>query len=538
MVRRTDGFCNIVAAYMISMLLIVPVYAAGTGSMADDADVLVIEDGATEVTEGGAAEPVLETGADQDELVIEDATDQGKPVIEDAADQNELVIEEGEGDTIVIDTGEEEGISEGGMEGDELVIAGATGEGAEITEDVAETKPFSFKVDDLWVEYGYLGDANSRGSDTGYLHTKATAHWNPSDMWEYQLSARLDGYSQTGRDDWGRVRLDYDESFIRYRSDSMRVTLGTQKIIWGRIDEFPPTDRLSTYDLTRYVLDDLADRRRASPALRVESFFGDSKLDLVYLPTFREAELPSKDSVWYPVNRNTGQIFGIKSTPATSAIVKASPIDDDASESEGGFGVRFSSITSDIDYALSVQRVRQSTPYFSYNAGRGVLEAKYPRNWIVGGDLAFEGKGATWRMEAAWASDTPVTRVSGNYTTVKSLSWGMGVEFYPGDGDARVNLQLAGINLINEPSVIDRSDIYALNGSIETPFADDQWRAKTRFYVGLDKKDVYLNPEIAYTGWESQEIYLEGHYFNGADGTPGGFHEDHSIIALGWRAKF
>ncbi len=538
MVRRTDGLCGVVAAYMISMLMIVPVYAAATGSVADDGDVLVIEDGGTEVTEGGAVEPVIETGADQDELVIEDATDQGGPIIDDATDQNELIIEEGGGDTIVIDAGEKEGISEGGTEGEELVVEDSIGEGLEITEDIAATKPFSFKVNDLWVEYGYLGDSHSRATDTGYLHTRATAQWNPSDMWEFQLSARLDGYSQTGKDDWDRARLDYDESYIRYRSDEMRITLGAQKIIWGRIDEFPPTDRLSTYDLTRYILDDLADRRRASLALRVESFFGDSKLDLVYLPTFREAELPNKESVWYPVNRNTGQIFGIKSTPGTSAIIKASPIDDDASESEGGLGVRFSSLSSDVDYAVSLQRVRQSTPYFSYNPGRGVLEARYPRSWIVGGDLAFEGKGATWRLEAAWSSDTPVTRVTGSYTTVNSWSWGMGVEFFPGDGDARVNLQLNGINLINEPSVIDRSDIYALNGSIETPFADDQWRAKARFYVGLDQKDVYLNPEIAYTGWESQEIYLEGHYFNGADGTPGGYHEDHSIIALGWRAKF
>jgi hypothetical protein len=516
MIRIIEGFRNIVAACAISMLIVVPVCSADPDSMADDDEILVIEDGDTEVSEGSVEEAVIEDGAGGDELVIE----------------------EGDGDTIVIDTEDEGGISEDAMEGDELVIEDSADEGLEITEDVAETKTFSFKVDDIWIEYGYLGDSNSRGVDTGYLHTKATAQWIPSDQWEFQLSARLDGYSQSGRDDWDKAKLDYDESFVRYRSEETRITLGTQKIIWGRIDEFPPTDRLSTYDLTRYILDDLADRRRASPALRIESFFGDSKLDLVYLPTFREAELPSKQSVWYPVNSEAGKIFGLKSTPATSAIIQAAPIDDSAPDSDGGFGARFSGVSSELDYSVSVQRVRQSTPYFSFNPGRGVLEAKYPRSWIVGGDLAFEANNATWRLEAAWSSDTPVTRVTGSYTTVNSLSWGMGVEFYPGDGDARVNLQLTGINLINQPSVSDRSDIYALNGSFETPFADDQWRAKTRFYVGLDEKDVYLNPEIAYTGWESQEVYLEGHYFNGADGTPGGYHEDHSIITLGWRAKF
>ena len=56
--------------------------------------------------------------------------------------------------------------------------------------------------------------------------------------------------------------------------------------------------------------------------------------------------------------------------------------------------------------------------------------------------------------------------------------------------------------------------------------------------VGLDEKDIYLNPEIAYTGWEAQEVYVEFHFFDGDKGTPGGFYEDNSIITLGWRAAF
>ncbi len=513
-------------ACVISLLFVAPVHAVDMEAVAEESDTLIIEDGGTEVSEDTL-----------DEIVIEGELGQEEQIIQDSMEQDELVIEDDGSDTIIIE-GEADDIADEAMDGEELVIDDEMEDGSEITEDEEETEPFTAKVDDLWVEYGYLGDSNSRAVDLGYLHAKATANWKPSDSWEFQLSARVDGYTQSGRDDWDKAKLDYDESFIRYRSDEMRITVGTQTVIWGRIDEFPPTDRLSTYDLNRYVLDDLADRRRASPAVRVESFFGDAKLDLVYLPKFREAELPGKNSVWYPVNTKDGEILGLKSTPVTTAIVQAAPIDDSAPDSDGGFGVRYSNVGTNIDYAVSLQRVRQSTPYFSFNPGNGVLEAKYPRSWVVGGDLEFEGYDATWRMEAAWSSDAPVTRLGGAYTTVNSVSWGVGVEFFPGDGDTRVNLQLTGMNLINAPAVTDRTEIYALNGSVETPFADDQWRAKARFYVGLDEKDVYINPEIAYTGWESQELYLEGHFFNGADGTPGDYHKDHSIITLGWRVKF
>jgi len=118
------------------------------------------------------------------------------------------------------------------------------------------------------------------------------------------------------------------------------------------------------------------------------------------------------------------------------------------------------------------------------------------------------------------------------------VSWGGGVDFFPGDGDASVTLQLTGINLVGAPNIVDRKEIYLFNGSFEVPFAEDQWRAKARFYIGLDERDIYFNPELAYTGWESQEVYLSGHYFDGAEGTPGGYHQDDSLITLGWRIKF
>ena len=70
--------------------------------------------------------------------------------------------------------------------------------------------------------------------------------------------------------------------------------------------------------------------------------------------------------------------------------LKAAPIDENTPDSEGGFGARFSSIGSNLDYAISVQKGRQSVPYFSYNPRTGTIEGEYPRTWIVGGDVGFE----------------------------------------------------------------------------------------------------------------------------------------------------
>lgn len=482
--------------------------AAETGISPEDSDEIVVED-ETEITE--------------DELVIED-----EAITEEQ--DTELVIEE---EIEVIDDDKDLVIEE-----DEISIDESIPDMEEALTGTSSLPKASFKIDELWAEYGALPDSGSEADNQHYLHGLATVRWIASAAWEFQASARVDGYYQSGGTNWDSTRLDYDESFVRYQGEGLRLTLGAEKVIWGRIDEIPPTDRMSTHDFSRFILDELSDRRRAAPVIRLESFHGDSKLDVVFLPLFREAELPGEESVWYPVNKTTGQIIGVASTPAASALIQASTFVTDAPDSDGGFGFRYSSQKSALDYAITVQKTRQSLPYFRLNSVTGVFEAQYPRSWLVGGDLEFEAYGATWRFEGAWLSDTPVTRTDTTYTTTHSISWGGAVEFYPGDGDTRINLQLTGINLINAPSVTDRTEIYSFNGSFEMPFAQDRWRAKGRFYIGLDEYDLYLNPEISFIGWEPHEIYLQAHYFDGDAGTPGGFHQDHSLLTLGWRTKF
>ena len=118
---------------------------------------------------------------------------------------------------------------------------------------------------------------------------------------------------------------DYSDTYVRYRSGNTRLTLGAQTIIWGRADEIPLADRVSRADLTRFVLDDLPDRRRAQLAARWEQTLGEYKLDAVWLPVFRGAQLPDAASVWSPINRTTGQIIGIAPSPALAGLVKRRP---------------------------------------------------------------------------------------------------------------------------------------------------------------------------------------------------------------------
>lgn len=387
-----------------------------------------------------------------------------------------------------------------------------------------------FKVDSLRVELGGFTD-HPRASGDAFAQMAVSATGGEGD-WSYALGARLDAWSQFGSADFTRVRADYTENYLRWRGKDLRLTLGTQNVMWGRVDEISPIDRMSRVDLSRVILDRLPDRRRAVPAVRAEYFGEDFKLDAVWLPAFDDAVMPHGDSVWHPVDTVKGRLLGFGALPGLAGV-KVREADEDGS---GGGGVRLTGGGDGLDYGFSVQRVRQSQPY--YRVSPGVLTAIHPYDTVVGAELETERMGATWRMELAWRSDVPLTTPGFEYRTDPGVDVVVGAEFFPGDGETRVTLQLAGHRTLTDVSVLDRTEFYAVTGEIEHPFAHGRWRADLRLMAGLGERDLYLNPRLAYTGIDQHEFFLAAHLFSGAEQTLGGYYARNDSVMVGWQAEF
>ncbi|MFW2355839.1 hypothetical protein [Hydrogenophaga sp.] len=389
------------------------------------------------------------------------------------------------------------------------------------------------KVDALRLEVGGFTDEPGASGST-LVHGALSLRGDAGD-WSYALGARLDAHSQYGTQDFDRVRLDYTENYLRWQREDMRVTLGTQNVLWGRVDEISPTDRMSRVDFSRAVLDKLPERRRAVPAVRAEYFGEGFKLDGVLLPVFDEAVMPQSRSVWNPVDTVNGRILGIGSLPG---IVGARVLKADINGAGGG-GLRFTAEGDGFDYGFSVQRVRQSQPYYRVVPGAPVvLQAVHPFSTVLGAEFETERLGATWRMELAVNSAVPLTTQSFQYRTDPSLDFVIGAEFFPGDSETRVTLQLAGQRIMTNQAVLDRTRIYSFTGEIEHPFANGRWRADLRFAMGLNDRDLYINPRLSYTGIDRQEIYLAAHLFSGAANTLGGFYRRNDTVVVGWQGKF
>ena len=396
---------------------------------------------------------------------------------------------------------------------------------------------FKAGVDDVLIEAGALPDAPEADTYSS-LRTSAYMLWQPNQHWELRAGARLDGMLQEGgRADHRELLADYGDTYVRYRNGGTRLTLGAQTIIWGRVDEIPLIDRVSRVDLTRFVLDELPERRRAQLAARWEQSFGDYKLDVVWLPLFRAAQLPDIASIWSPINRTTGQILGIAPSPGIAALVGAASIEEDEHGSGGG-ALRFTKSGGDVDYGLTLARTRQSLPYYKVNLISPSLTAIHPFNNFAGADVEFVTGDYTWRMEFGYTDNVPVTLQTLALDQSSALDWVGAVEFFPGGKDTRVNLQLTAHKLNTDKSTLELREYYGANGEIETTFAQGRWRAGVRFFTGLNVHDVYISPKLSFLGWEPHEIYVAAHYFDGEARTLGGFHEDHSMITLGLRTRF
>lgn len=416
-------------------------------------------------------------------------------------------------------------------EADEVsaVIAKPKPKKAKTRKTRSEAGKWAFKLEAMRASVGAYTD--NPGPDTSADLYAAGSAKMQTGRWEFALGARIDAQAQGGNPDFSRAKLDYSENYVRWRNEDLRLTIGTQNVLWGRVDEISPIDRMSRVDLTRLILDKQPDRRRASPAVRMEQFFGDYKLDAVWLPVFDAAVLPHRDSAWLPVDTKSGRIIGIGTVP----IVVGAQVREDEHGSGGG-GVRLTRTGGAIDYGMSAQRVRLSLPY--YRLGPGVLTGVHPYTWVVGGELEMQKAGATWRAEVAWSSDIPVTNLFGQMGSESGWDWVLGSEFFPGDAETRVTLQLAGHQTNGNTTTLDRKDWYALTGEVEHPFAEGRWRVNARFSAGLDERDVYFNPKLTYLGIDQHEFFLAAHLFSGEDKTLGGYYRDKDLIELGWRAKF
>jgi len=394
-------------------------------------------------------------------------------------------------------------------------------------------------IDQVLLELGATPEHPS-ASSAAWVRATPYLQWQPTRNWEFRASVDLDAVRQSGNQAYNDANASLGETWIRWRQGDTRLSAGLQTILWGRVDGMPLIDRVSRVDISRVLLDDLPDRRLPQAALRWEQAFGEWSLDAVLLPSFQGADLPEAGSIWNPLNRRTGRVLGISPQPAPSpltALVRNGTVNQEDG-GDGGAALRITRTGEPVDFGFVVGRTRQSLPYFRPDFARGTLTAVYPFSRFLGADAEWVAAGATWRTELVASRGVPLTTPLGQTVAANAVEWIGAVEFFPGGGDTRVNLQVLTRQISVNTEVLELTRYSGVNGEVESTFGQGRWKLGLQFASGLSVHDLYLSPRVSYLGFEPHEIMFSMHGFRGNERTLGGFYRDNAYVALSVRTRF
>ena len=211
------------------------------------------------------------------------------------------------------------------------------------------------------------------------------------------------------------------------------VRAGLARVVWGRLDEFLPTDVVNPIDLTRFILEGRAEARLPVALLRGRLFLpGSSSLEALVVPAFRAGRFDQLDEpsspfnlavLPQPVNRNEPK-FGWSSLQG---------------------GARFTSTVRRVDWSMSAYRGFRPFPIVTVAGPTPqslIATETFPRFTMLGAD--FETVRGPWGMRgeaAVFVEDELQSTTAPVGVPGRSVEAGAGADRRAGDYRIAANVR-------------------------------------------------------------------------------------------------
>jgi hypothetical protein len=224
-----------------------------------------------------------------------------------------------------------------------------------------------------------------------------------------------------------------NDFYAEFFSTRFDVRVGASRIVWGRLDEFQPTDVVNPIDLTRFLLEGRSEARLPVGLVRARAFLPHSAaIEAIVVPVFRPGRFDQLDEPTSPFNlaANANVIcppVGLGPCRLLARERREPPVA--WSNIQGG--ARFTATTGRVDWAVSSFRGFQAFPSYAILPPTTLVEA-FPRYTMLGGD--FETVRGPWGLRgeaAAFVDDGPdriesgvgVDRRAGDYRVAGNILW-------------------------------------------------------------------------------------------------------------------
>ncbi len=214
--------------------------------------------------------------------------------------------------------------------------------------------------------------------------------------------------------------------YVDFVTSHFDVRAGASRLVWGRLDEFQPTDVINSLDLSRFLMEGRSEARLPVGLVRGRVFFPRSTtLEAVVVPYFRRGRFDQLDEPTSPFN-----------------LAPPASVRDEPGWSPQG-GLRLTSTTGRVDWSVSGYRGIRAFPISTLGPPEGghyVIRESFPRFTMIGAD--FETVHGPWGVRgeaAAFLEDelqstraargvaghsmTAVDRKAGDYRLAGDILW-------------------------------------------------------------------------------------------------------------------
>lgn len=273
------------------------------------------------------------------------------------------------------------------------------------------------------------------------------------------------------------------EVSVTWSTRAVELTAGVGQVVWGRLDEFQPTDVVNPIDITRFFLEGRAEARRAVGLARARVFLpGGATLDGVYVPVFRAATFDMLGDATSPFALAPREVC----VPGGCLPVVTSTLRPPVRAANAQGGARLSATTGRVDWALMAWRGFEAVPLYAASAtpfvpdARAVaVDAVHPRTTVVGGDVETVRGAWGLRGEVAWHVDDTL-QAADRFATLRARSFEGGVGVDRRAGDYRVSATVLGVTRRprdGDAGAVDRRDLQLVT-SIDRTFARETRRLR------------------------------------------------------------
>jgi hypothetical protein len=312
------------------------------------------------------------------------------------------------------------------------------------------------------------------------------------------------------------------ELYLEYLGDAFDLRIGKQQVIWGKSDGVFITDLVSPKDLSRFLVPDFVELRRAVTGVRANGYLGNHSLDLVWVPLFSPTILPAGDSIWA-----TTLPFPVPPAPA---------VKPELSLENGEYFAKYSYLGSSFDLSLMGGWFWNDMPAFTLVSPGPppVIKGEYYQSAAFGygvaatvGPLVLRSEGAI-TLGKRYQGDFTV--YPAGYTEKHGIQYLVGTDF--SILGTTFGLQfIQDIILDYEDTLMNEEFTNTATVTMVRSFASETVRLEMLAYIGMAEPDALLKTQLVWKMTDAFELSGGAWLFFGEAGQFGLYNSNDSVFA-------